>query len=47
MIGFGTAPGVPAANAEVSTIANPPVSSAKYARLPSLVIVSECRPPVV
>jgi hypothetical protein len=27
-------------------MANPPVSSAKYARLPSLETVSECRPPV-
>jgi len=46
VIGRGCGDGAPAANSDTSTTANPPGSSAKYALLPSLLIVSECRPPV-
>ena len=45
VIGSGCAPGLPAANSDTSAIAKPPASSAKYARLPSLLMVSEWRPP--
>src|SRR5215208_1179670 len=44
MRGCGIA--VPLAKSDVSMIAKPPVSSAKNARRPSFVTVSECRPPV-
>ena len=46
VIGRGCGEGVPFAKSDTSTTANPPVSSAKYAVLPSLLTVSECRPPV-
>src|ERR671914_1895177 len=45
VIGRGCGADRPAAKSETSTTANPPVSSAKYAVLPSLLTESECRPP--
>src|SRR5919106_770025 len=46
VIGRGCGDGLPAAKSDTSTTANPPVSSAKYALVPSLLTLSECRPPV-
>jgi hypothetical protein len=36
----------PAVESETSAIAKPAVSRAKYARVPSLLTKSECRPPL-
>src|SRR6266545_2746830 len=44
-VGRGCGKGTPAAKSDTSTTANPPVSSAKYAVLPSLLTESECRAP--
>ena len=46
VIGRGVGNASPSAKSDTSAIAKPPVSSAKYARRPSLEIVIECRPPV-
>src|SRR5687768_2201351 len=46
VIGRGCGDGRPAAKSDTSTTAKPPSSSAKYARLPSLLIDSEWRAPV-
>lgn len=46
VIGRGCGDGRPAAKSDTSTMANPPSSNAKYARLPSLLIDSEWRAPV-
>jgi len=46
VIGRGCGFGAPFAKSDVSTTANPPVRSAKYALVPSLLIESECRPPL-
>src|SRR5918999_2720523 len=45
VIGRGCGFGVPFAKSDVSTMANPPVRSAKKALVPSLLTESECRPP--